>query len=224
VFLIVLARWPQPGRGKSRLARDLGPDAAHNLECAFLVDTLGWARTHARLVVAFTPKGLGTQFSEVVPGAHLVAQVDGDLGARIGAAFDQAFELGAHRAVIVGSDSPTLPAHILSAAFDNLSGADVTLVPTQDGGFAAMGLARPQPRLLDQVAWSTRHTLRDVCANAAVRELAVALTPGWYDIDDRASLGRLAVDLRRDPHRAPATAAAMASLGFVDSSLGSRRE
>lgn len=221
-MLVVLARWPKPGHGKTRLAVDLGPDDAHRLERAFLTDTLGWARSRERLLIAFTPESSGVQFAAAAPGAHLVKQAEGDLGARIAAAFEQAFDLGASRVVIVGSDSPTLPAHILDAAFDSLSEADVTLVPTLDGGFAAMGLTRPRPSLLEQVPWSTPGALAKVRANAAEAGLRVALTPTWYDVDDHAGLKRLAGDLVRDPDGAPATSAAMASLGFVDA-LESRR-
>lgn len=222
-FLIILARWPQHGGGKTRLAATLGTDAAHELERAFLADTLGWARTHRPVLVAFTPEQSGVEFEQAVPGAHLVAQSAGSLGERITAAFDQAFALQARRAVIVGSDSPTLPAPILEACFEGLGSADVTLVPTEDGGFAAMGLSRPQPRLFDQVAWSTNQALHDVCVNAAKAELAVALMPAWYDVDDGLGLGRLAADLS-GYDRAPATAAMLTALGLMDSSVRSRRQ
>jgi glycosyltransferase A (GT-A) superfamily protein (DUF2064 family) len=49
----------------------------------------------------------------------------------------------------MNSDGPTLPAEYLADAFRALEdGADVTLGPSEDGGYYLIGLRRPAPRLL----------------------------------------------------------------------------
>ena len=100
----------------------------------------------------------------------------------------------------MNSDGPTLPPAYLVEAFARLrDGADVVLGPSDDGGYYLIGLKRPAPRLLREVRMSTPSVLADTLAIAAEEGLTVALLPAWYDVDDAASLGRLAVELRDAP-------------------------
>jgi glycosyltransferase A (GT-A) superfamily protein (DUF2064 family) len=94
------------------------------------------------------------------------------------------------------SDSPTLPAAYLSAAFTHLrEGADVVLGPCDDGGYYLIGLRQPQSRLLREVPMSTPTVLRDTLAIAEELGLRVALLPTWYDVDTVAELRRLRQEL-----------------------------
>jgi len=90
---------------------------------------------------------------------------------------------GSQRAVVMDSDSPTLPASFINQAFEQLANADVVLGPTQDGGYYLIGLKQPQPRLLREVQMSTPQVLSDTLALAEATGLAVSLLPAWYDVD-----------------------------------------
>ena len=104
--------------------------------------------------------------------------------------------MGMSGAVIMDSDSPTLPSAYVAQAFDGLDDADVTLGPCEDGGYYLIGLKRPQPRLLRKVRMSTPHVLRDTLALAHEAGLGVALLPRWYDVDTLQELQRLRAELR----------------------------
>jgi uncharacterized protein len=213
--LVVLMRWPQLGRGKSRLAAALGAEAAHRLHRGFVADTLGWSAAWPRLV-AFNPPEAAAAVARAAPGAALVAQPDGDLGVRLAHAFAAGFALGARRVLLVGSDSPTLPERLLEECLSATGEAAVSLVGADDGGFVAMAASRAAaerlPAAFRDVEWSTERTAAQVAERARAAGLGVCSAGAWYDVDDRAGLERLAGDLERDPARAPRTAAALATL------------
>jgi glycosyltransferase A (GT-A) superfamily protein (DUF2064 family) len=98
---------------------------------------------------------------------------------------------GSQRAVIMDSDSPTLPATYLRRAFDNLADADVVLGPTRDGGYYLIGVKQPQPGLLREVQMSTPRVLADTLALAEANGLSVSLLPTWYDVDTIGDLHQL---------------------------------
>jgi rSAM/selenodomain-associated transferase 1 len=210
--LILLARWPERGFGKSRLAAALGPDEAYALQRAFLMDTLGWAAEVPNLLIAHTPVSAEADFRRCAPRARLQLQPGGDLGQRIHHAFSDAFALGASRAVIIGSDSPNLPGAILHACLEGLTQADAVVAPTLDGGFCALGLNEPVAALFAGVHWSTSVVFDQMSRNAHTLGLTMVTTASWYDVDDATALRRLRADLALDGAFTPHTAAALARL------------
>jgi glycosyltransferase A (GT-A) superfamily protein (DUF2064 family) len=102
--------------------------------------------------------------------------------------------------VVIGSDSPNLPAAYIRSAFDQLDqGADLVLGPAEDGGYYLIGLRARQPRLLREAPMSTPTLLADTLAIAAELGLRAELLPLWYDVDTTVELKRLADDLRAAP-------------------------
>lgn len=144
------------------------------------------------------------------PGFELRRQRGDDLGARLRHAFGAAFADGAGRAVVVGSDHPTLPPDHLVRAFRHLERADAVLGPTPDGGYYAVGLrAGAWPAaggLFRDVPWSTPSVLE--VTEARGRELGLRLErlPGWYDVDEPEELERLRADLEAGSATAEALA------------------
>lgn len=210
-WLILLARWPERGVGKSRLAAAVGPDDAYTLQRAFLMDTLGWAAQVPNLLIAHTPPSAAAAFRRCAPRARLRVQPDGDLGRRIHHAFVEAFGFGASRAVIIGSDSPNLPETILQACMEGLTRADAVIAPTFDGGFCALGLNEPVAPLFADVRWSTPVVFDQVTRNARTLGLSMATTASWYDVDDATALRRLRADLVLDGAFTPNTTTALAA-------------
>lgn len=208
-WLVVLARWPEPGVGKSRLATAVGRQRAYQLAQAFLLDTLGWAQRAPNLLIAYTPQGAESAFRRCAPGARLHRQPAGDLGHRISDALTAAFASGARRAVIIGTDSPNLPASVIDSCCRELDRADVVVTPARDGGFCALGLAMPCAELFSALPWSTPAVSGALTARARALDLRLRATPAWYDIDDGAGLEWLRADLSNDGHHTPHTASVL---------------
>ena len=62
-------------------------------------------------------------------------QSAGDLGCRMRDYFAKAFDNGADRVLLIGSDTPTLPLEFVQRAFDLLEAHRVVLGPSDDGGY-----------------------------------------------------------------------------------------
>jgi rSAM/selenodomain-associated transferase 1 len=199
--LLVVAKRPAPGQTKTRLSPPLLPNQAAALYECFLRDTLDLMRqvSDAQPVVAYLPSSEKAYFAELAPDFELVLQDGPDLGVRLDNALTHYLQLGYQRVAIMDSDSPTLPANFLVAAFEALEEADVVLGPCDDGGYYLIGLNRPAPRLLREVQMSTSRVVADTLALAAEEGLRVELLPTWYDVDDVAALARLAAELTQSP-------------------------
>jgi len=113
--------------------------------------------------------------------------------------------------VLIGTDSPTLPATTLRAAFKRLDAADAVLGPATDGGYYLIGARRPLPSsVFEQMAWSTASVAAETLRRLAAAKLRVAVLPRWYDVDGANGVARLSRDIRLA--RAPRTRDALARI------------
>jgi rSAM/selenodomain-associated transferase 1 len=197
--LIVVAKQPAPGKTKTRLSPPLSPRQASDLYDCFLRDTLETMRQveHAQPVIAYLPPEAHNHFKQLAPDFQLSLQQGADLGARLDHALTTWLSNGYISAVIMNSDSPTLPTGYISQAFASLSGgADVVLGPCDDGGYYLIGLRQPAPRLLREVRMSTATVAADTIALVKEEGLSISLLPTWYDVDDAAALSRLVQEVK----------------------------
>jgi len=205
--LLLFGKSPRPGRVKTRLVPPLDPEAAARLHAAFLSDQLAFvAAFRDRAGVEWWvdgPPGL-----EAPPGVRVREQGPGDLGVRLARAFARVHEEGATCAVVIGADSPTLPARTVRRAFERLeAGADAVLAPADDGGYVLLGARGPRPELFRDVPWGGPEVCRITRARAAEAGLGLDELAPWWDVDDERGLARLvaAATARRTRRRAPAT-------------------
>lgn len=211
--LLVVAKRPAPGQTKTRLTPPLTGDQAAALYECFLRDTLDIIRTardHLPFtpIIAYLPQGDEPYFQALAPDFDLLLQTGADLAERLHNATTHCLTHGFEQAVIMDSDSPTLPPEHLAAAFTALEQADVSLGPCDDGGYYLIGLKRPAPTLFLTVTMSTDHVTADTLDRAQEAGLSVTLLPGCYDIDYVADLQRLVADLSAlPPHIAAHTRA-----------------
>jgi uncharacterized protein len=152
--LIVFAKAPVAHRAKTRLCPPLGPEQAAALAEAALHDTL--------VAVAGAPAGRRVLVLDGKPGAWLpggfevIPQPQGSFAARLSRAFADVGEA----AVLIGMDTPQVTAGLLAGCLERLSArrTDAVLGRTPDGGYWAIGLRRPDPRVFRGVPMSTART------------------------------------------------------------------
>ncbi len=206
-IVCVFAKPPRPGKVKTRLAAEIGPEAAADLARAFFADTwqtasaLPWARP----VLATTETG-ATEWSGI--RAEAWPQGEGDLGDRMERVLRRALAT-APFALAIGSDSPGLPQALLEKAPRRLESADAVIGPSADGGFYLLGLTRCPPGLLASLPWSAGDTCERTAERLRGRGLSVELLPPWFDVDRIGDLTRLRSLLARGEIVAPRTAAAL---------------
>jgi hypothetical protein len=191
--LIIFAKEPRPGQVKTRLCPPISPQAAARLYGQFLEDVLEEMAGLPQIpvAVAYTPEAARPFFQKLVPpDTPLVAQAGADLGERLRQAFAWGFAQGAATVLIRNSDSPDLPGSLVLAAQEVLADgrAQAVLGPCPDGGYYLVGLKTPQPRLFQDINWSSSTVLADTLAQAGRLGLTVHLLPSWLDIDTIADL------------------------------------
>ncbi|HYC47478.1 MAG TPA: TIGR04282 family arsenosugar biosynthesis glycosyltransferase [Burkholderiales bacterium] len=193
--VLVFAKAPRPGAVKTRLVPVLGAEGAAALQARLLKHTLKTAARAALGPLELHGDPADDDFLRYCArhfGAELVAQRGDDLGARMHRAFEQALTR-ASLVVLVGSDCPALTAkHLRLAAHALAEGHDAVFVPTEDGGYALIGLTRSDPRLFRDMPWSSPDVMAET--RRRVRELAwraVELETLW-DVDRPADYERLA--------------------------------
>ena len=195
--VIVMAKAPQAGLAKTRLIPALGAEGAAAL-AAWLLD---------RILTQALATGLGPVYLCATPdpalpcwaswthraGLNVSPQADGDLGQRMHAALYSAL-LQQPAALLVGSDIPALDAHYLQQAAQALDTHDAVFGPTADGGYALVGLKRPQPMLFAGMRWSHPQVMADTRQRLAAGALRHAELPLLHDIDEPADLVHLPLD------------------------------
>jgi len=186
--LIIFARAPVAGKAKTRLVPALGARRAAELYRCFLLDTLESARKlDAEIVVAVAEardlRLVRTLAEEACPEARLIVQSGADLGQRIANAVRGTLMRGCPRAVVIGSDSPSLPPRLLREALDLSPDRDLVLGPCYDGGYYLIGLRAFRPELFSDIAWGSENVLIDTLRRAEGMELSVALLEPWHDVD-----------------------------------------
>jgi rSAM/selenodomain-associated transferase 1 len=216
--LIVVAKKPTPGSTKTRLVPPLSPEQAADLYNCLLFDTLDVMRQvkNAQPVIAYAPADAEGYFRGIAPqGFELIVQQGQSLGQRLDNVLRAHLKMGHSRAVVMDSDSPTLPPHYLEQAFEELEDerVDVVVGPCEDGGYYLIGLKRPCSALFD-VVMSTPTVLQETLQRAHTQGLRTACLPAWYDIDMPEDLERVRRELARLPgDRAPRTRELLLSWG-----------
>ena len=197
--IIVMARAPRLGEGKSRLRSVLTDQERLRLQEAFLRDTVDVAlqANVGRVYLAITPPD-STCWAESEFGADLttIAQTGDDLGQRMLNATRQAAADGNGPIVVIGTDAPLLRAEHLHAALQALARSDVCFGPSEDGGYYLVASNEPQASLFENIAWGTDQVLKTSLGWARDAGLGCELLDELYDVDTPADLERLATDLR----------------------------
>jgi hypothetical protein len=224
--LFIMARLPVAGQTKTRLGAAIGAEAATALYRAFLRD-LGERFTRAAARACYdlywfyaAPAGVGeAAFAAQVPAGGMLFRQEGqDFAARLWHGFRTLSARGYERVVVIGSDSPHLPAAWVAQAFESLATHDVVIGPAEDGGYYLLG-QRVQDAPIDLfsgIAMSTATVCAETLARARAAGLSVAQTPATFDIDEADDLDRLRRALREAPSAladaAPATQALLSAL------------
>jgi uncharacterized protein len=201
--LAVMTKAPEAGRVKTRLTPPLLPEEAAALNTCFLRDTaalisLTTGSSNAQGVGVYTPVGSEAAYADILPPEFILVPQRGDqFGERLMAATNDLLQLGFASVCLIDSDSPTVPVTAFAQAVDYLSRPQdcVVLGPSDDGGYYLIGLNKLHCELFEEIDWSTDRVLEQTIAAARAKDLTVHLLPGWYDIDDRATLSRLCQEL-----------------------------
>jgi rSAM/selenodomain-associated transferase 1 len=206
-----MAKASAPGRAKTRLVPPLTFEEAAVLNTAFLQDVADNvllaardAERHGGIAgyAAYGPTGSEEFFRRTLPGAiGLIEAWRQNFGDCLLHTIEEIFARGHASAVVLNSDSPTLPTAFLveTAAALARPGDRAVLGPSSDGGYYLLGLKAAHRHMFENIAWSTEQVAKQTLERAHEIGLYVHRLPVWYDVDDVDGLHRLRTELSARP-------------------------
>lgn len=198
LLVVLIARRPEHGRVKTRLAATLGSAEALRIYTVLandVNDTLLAAREQGVIDVAIglTPNDYATDDGRWLAGAaHRWPQGGGDLGARLRRLFTRGFEAGYQRVLAVGPDIVGLDVKRF-ADLNTEWTQDTLIAPTPDGGYGLVGSTRAAwPRaeraLFIDMPWSTEAVAHATRERTYAAGLSCHEIDGLADVDVEADL------------------------------------
>lgn len=181
--VLILTKLPGFLPVKTRLAALLGEEGARRAYVAMLEDTLRLARRFdPEPVVAYSPPDADPHVALPAWGPVRLRPVAGTDGATcLENAIIDAWE--ERPLVVLGGDAPDLPPSRVKDALRRAEAADAVFVPTGDGGFSCLVLARPLPDLAAAFAFGAGDALAQIETTLARAGAVTRRTDPWPDVD-----------------------------------------
>ena len=196
--LIVFAKVPEPNKVKTRLTTLLTPEWAARLYEGFLLDALDsyvCLPFDIRLYFSSSLDEIPSHFKREAITLH--EQKGKGLGERMATAFVDTFIAGYKKAVIIGTDHPTLPTSFVEQAFLSLSEPYSTAIgPSDDGGYYLLGMNEFYSVLFKDMTYSHSQVFAQTLERIEQTNATMHILPAWYDVDTPASLKRLVEDVK----------------------------
>ncbi|WP_435418495.1 TIGR04282 family arsenosugar biosynthesis glycosyltransferase [Parerythrobacter aurantius] len=176
IRLHIFCRWPEPGKAKTRLIPDFGPEGAAAIYAKLLAHTVEVARASGipfeLRVTGAEPDVFRTALGEEL---GVVDQGDGDLT-------DKLVRVPAP-AIVIGSDCPGLTPQHLWAAHDTLAREEMVIGPASDGGYYLLGFRKDARFAFKDMPWSTDKVFEETLRRFVARGIRPSVMPELTDID-----------------------------------------
>ncbi len=187
-------KYPEPGRVKSRLAKDIGEKRAAEIyretACGVLRRTRPQGGGYERIIF-FSPPDAREKCEEWVSGERLMPQSGEDIGQIMDNAIMGMFALGAGRVVLTGTDIPGLDNEIILQGFSEFERSDVVIGPAKDGGYYLIGMKSLLPALFRGISWGSGNVLRETLSKIRQLNLTFSLLRQLSDLDRVEDLAEL---------------------------------
>jgi len=186
--LIVFARLPVEGKVKTRLAKEIGDKNSAILYrvCAeHLFKEVRRIEKHETDLFLYyseendisnIKKWIGEDF-------YFYAQSGESLGMKMLNAFQQIFEKGYDRIIIVGTDVPDIDSTLMLNAFDELDKKDFVIGPSHDGGYYLLGMKSLTADLFNDIKWGAERVLTSTLEKLNKTNASYKLLPKLIDMD-----------------------------------------
>ncbi|RNC92629.1 MAG: glycosyltransferase [Allomuricauda sp.] len=160
-LLLIFTRNPELGKCKTRLAATIGNEAA--------LEVYKFLLAHTATITSELDVNKQVYYSEKIwqedvwPNTVFSKKLQqgADLGARMHHAFQEGFEAGYKKIIVIGSDMYDLSKEDLETAFSTLEQHDFVVGPAKDGGYYLLGMKKLRSTLFENKAWGTASVLSD---------------------------------------------------------------
>ena len=186
--LIIFLKYPEPGKVKTRLAKDIGDKKAADVYFIFikhLLENFLYSENY-KVTIKFTPQDKAKEVSELFKIKDIEPQHGNDLGEKISNAFDTSFSKGYSNTIIIGSDCIDLTNNDIENGFSFLSsGFDSVIGPTYDGGYYLIGLSKKNyPSIFKDIGWSSEKVFKQTIHLIKSNDMNYKILDYYNDIDE----------------------------------------
>lgn len=185
--LICFLKYPEPGHVKTRLAKDLGEYSAANIYRAMaervITEVYPLENSYDLLLYADPTHSIETFKSWIGESWSFREQQGSDLGQRLNAAVNWAFEAEYQRVAVIGSDCVGMDQAFIEEMFSDLANNDFIIGPSTDGGYYLLGLSQPSSWLFEGIEWSTNSVLETTIDKIEMRDFTVKQLQEKIDVD-----------------------------------------
>ena len=181
-LLMIFVKNLIPGMVKTRLAKDIGIDAALDIYSQLVEQTNEIADKITTDKTIYYSEYVEIEDIWDTEKYSLKVQKGNDLGEKMLNAFDEAFD-SYNKVVIIGSDCFELTPEIIADAFKSLEDFDVVVGPATDGGYYLLGMKEHLPQLFQDKEYSTDKVLQELLSEAEELTLSVHKLEELNDID-----------------------------------------
>ncbi len=186
--IIIMTRYPEAGRVKTRLLPALGAVGAARLHRQMVEHTVSSVKVFsaaagAGIFLFFQGGTKALMTAWLGDEVEYLAQVAGDLGDKMRTALQTVFKRGFENVIIIGTDCPALDAEILAQAFSGLTRAGMVIGPAADGGYYLLGLKQVYAQLFEGISWGSDAVLKETLTAARKAGIRVQSLPELGDID-----------------------------------------
>jgi rSAM/selenodomain-associated transferase 1 len=179
--LIIFTRNPELGKCKTRLAKTLGDQSALDIYKYLLKHTANVSGNVSTERYVFCTEDI--QQDDIWDNKlfNKKLQRGNDLGERMKNAFQELFEIGHKKVIIIGSDLLDLNEQLIKKGFRELDKNDVVLGPAKDGGYYLLGMNTLHSNVFKGKDWGTETVRKDTLKD--LQDYNVALLKELNDID-----------------------------------------
>lgn len=202
--VIVFLKYPEPGKVKTRLAKDIGDEKAcavykslaENVIKNIFTINPGTYDVHFFFTPADKENEIKNWLKSIIDNErafHLQysPQKGNTLGERMSNAFQQTLQRkDCKRCIIIGTDCPEIEATMIESVFEMLKEKDIVIGPCKDGGYYLLGMSVFVPDLFVDIDWSTDQVFIQTMEKVQKNNLSCSILETLTDIDTQEDLYR----------------------------------
>lgn len=182
-LLIIFGKYPESGKVKTRLAKSIGEDKAAEAYVRLMNYTLELStKLDCDTCLAYSDDNHLEEWNSQVD--FVITQKGEDLGERMMDSFEQWFEKGYERIVLIGSDCAELRTDIIEDAFEGLEYNEVVVGPAEDGGYYLIGTNTHLPVLFEDMEWSTEEVFENTFHRIRWAKVGAEFLEKLSDVDE----------------------------------------
>lgn len=184
--LIILGRFPHPGKVKTRLAKEIGEELAAKIYRGFIEHLLLEIDKLPKTTIKFfcyavkeDKEDLKNWVGDKVTYLHFSEDVEENLKNAFGEIFEQGFK----KVISIASDVPQISAKLVLEAFEKLESFDVVIGPDQSGGIYLYGEKKHLPQLFKGGSRVGSKIFEETIQKIRTMNLNYFVFPNLIDVD-----------------------------------------